>query len=186
MSYIKKRTMAAIAAIIMTIFSGMVSFAAEVNRPESAEAIQNLIMQLNSTYTSLNKSLKELESGGIGTLPDTILNISVRKREKDVTLLALDIQDNNKPFESHLYLPAEDEALNVGGRHQIYRGPVTEGMHELKVKYYWKVQTSTQEGVAVVPVSIKLGKSYFIDLSIIKIEDRVQLISSQLDFNDRQ
>lgn len=185
MSDIKKRTIAAIAVIIMTIFSGTVSSAEEVNRPESAEAIRNLIMQLNSTYTSLNKSLKELEAGGIGTLPDTILNISVRKREKDIKLLALDIQDNNKPFESHLYLPAEDEALNAGGRHQIYRGAVTEGMHELKVKYYWKVQTSTQEGMAIVPVSIKLGKNYFIDLSIIKVEDRVQLISSLPDFSDR-
>ena len=185
MPEITKRTIAVITAIVMTIFSETVSSAGEVNRPESTEAIRSLIMQLNSTYISLNKSLKELEEGGIGALPDTILNISVRKREKDIKLLALDIQDNNKPFESHLYLPAEDEALNAGGRHQIYRGAITEGMHELKVKYYWKAQTSTQEGVAVIPVTIKLGKSYFIDLSILKVGDRVQLVSSQLDFSDR-
>ena len=170
---------------MMIIFSDPVCFAGEINRPEAAEAVRNLIMQLNATYVSLNKSLKQLEKEGIGSLPDTILNISVRKREKDIKLLALDIQDNNKPFESHLYSPSEDEALNAGGRHQIFRGAVTEGMHELKVKYYWKLQASTQEGLAVVPVSVKLGKSHFIDLSILKVGDRVQLISSQLDFSDR-
>lgn len=185
MSDIHKRTLAAIASIMMIIFSEAVSFAGEINHPESAEAVRNLIMQLNTTYASLNKSLKELEEGGIGTLPDTILNISVRKREKDIKLLALDIQDNNKPLESHLYLPSEDEALNAGGRHQIYKGAVSEGMHELKVKYYWKAQASTQEGLAVVPVSVKLGKNYVIDLSILKVGDLVQLISSQLDFSER-
>lgn len=185
MSEMKKCTIATIAAIIMTIFSETVGNAGEVSRPESAEAIRSLIMQLNSTYISLNKSLKGLEEGGIGTLPDTLLNISLRKREKDIKLLALDIQDNNKPFESHLYLPAEDEALDAGGRHQIYRGAISEGLHELKIKYYWRVQASTHEGQAIISLSTKLGKSYFIDLSIQKVGERVQLISSQLDFSDR-
>lgn len=182
----KKGIIAAVAVLLIMIFPNAMIWAEdeEATPEEKAEVIRNLIIQLNSTYSSLNKSLKELEEG-IGALPDTILNISVRKRGKDIELLSLDIQDNDKPFESHLYLPAENEALNAGARHQIYHGAIRDGTHKLKVTYYWKEETSTQKGEAVIPITIMLGKSYFIDLSILKTGDRVQLLYSQLDFDSR-
>lgn len=184
MSEAKRTILAAVAALLIIISPTAAISEEEATPEEKAEVIRNLIIQLNSTYSYLNKSLKELEEG-IGALPPTVLNISVRKRGKDIKLLSMDIQDNDKPLESHLYLPAENEALSAGGRHQIYNGAFREGTHKLKVTYYWKEEASTQKGEVVIPVSITLGKSYFIDLSILKTGDRVELLHSQLDFTSR-
>lgn len=186
MPVLKNRFITSLAIATLILFSSTISYAAEAGSPEErAEAIRNLIIQLNSTYSTLNRSLKELEEG-MGALPDTLINISLRKRDKDLQLLFVDILDNDRPMESHLYLPAENEALNLGGRHQLYNGAVREGTHKFKVIYSWKTDSSVQhKGETVIPISIMLGKTYFIDLSVLKTGDRVELLYSQLDFSSR-
>lgn len=184
MSEARRMILAAVAVLLIIIIPNAAISAEDATPEEKAEVIRNLIIQLNSTYSYLNKSLKELEEG-IRALPDTIMNISVRKRDKGITLLSIDIQDNDKPLESHLYLPAENEGLSAGGRHQIYNGSAKEGTHNLKVTYIWKAEAAPQKGEVTFPISITLGKSYLIDLSVLKTGDRVELLFSQLDISSR-
>lgn len=148
------------------------------------DAIMGLINQLNKDYVSINKALKELEES-INDYPHTSLTMSVIKKERDdeVNLVSIEIMDNGNLLQSHIYSPMEKKALEAGGRHQLYKGEIKEGGHALKVVYFSAEGNGPPvKGEAVINLFLVTGKNYFIQLSFKKIENKVEIDYSLLDF----
>lgn len=151
------------------------------------KSIRNLISRLNNDYIQLENSFKKLESE-IQAFPRTTLNLSVIKREGSIRLASIDAVDRNRPLQGHLYTIAENEALEAGGRHQLYEGEIRQGNHELKIIYYWaEGNAPPRKSEAIIPLAAAAGKSYylFLEFSREDIIGGVKLSHSILDLDNR-
>lgn len=172
-----------VAAFIM-IFFNAVSLAQDPP-PYRKDSTRRLIIQLNRSYTLIDKSLKELE-GEIKKFPDTTLIIAAVNKSGDTELLSLDAWDDTRLLGGHIYTALENESLKAGGRDQLYQGEVREGSRNLMVEYYWSTEgRPAQKGEMLIPISITKGMSYFIDLSLEKRGEDVKLYHTLLEFSGR-
>lgn len=172
-----------VAAFIM-IFFNAVSLAQDPPS-YSKDSARRLIIQLNRSYTLIDRSLKELE-GEIKKFPDTTLILSALNKSGDIGLLSLDAWDDTRLLGGRTYTAIENEALKAGGRDQLYQGEVKEGSRNLRLEYYWRTEGNpAQKGEALIPISISKGMSYFIDLSLEKRGEDVKLYHTLLEFNSR-
>lgn len=173
-------------AACLVMFFNSVSIA-QVPPPGRRDTARNLIIQLNNNYLLLDRELKELE-GDMRDFPKTTLSLSAvnKMREGDVRLVSIEVQDNARLLESHLYSAIENEALAAGGRHQMYQGETREGKHVLKVIYYWTGgDAPPQRGETYITFSISKGMTYFIELFLKKSGGNMSLDSSQFEFRGR-
>lgn len=172
------------AAAFILIFFNAVSLAQDPP-PRRADSARRLIIQLNSNYTLIDRSLKELE-GEIKKFPDTTLILSAVNKSADIGLLSLDAWDDTRLLGSHIYTTLEKEALAAGGRDQLYQGEVREGDRNLRVAYSWIEEgKSPQKGEIFIPVSISKGMSYFIELFLEKTGDWTTLHYNEFELSNR-
>lgn len=175
----------AISTIGMLIFFVHVACSAESSPQKQEKSIRELIIHLNNEYRFLDAELKKLEDD-IKEFPHTTLSISVIKRDNTVRLISLEIFDGDRPLGKHIYTTLENEAMEAGGRHQVFEAEIKEGNHTLKAVYYWtKTDKSPQKDETIIPVSISLGNSSFLELSFDKKENKIGLSHYQLNFSNK-
>lgn len=156
---------------------------AEVNSQKKEESVRELIIRLNDEYISLEESLKKFEKN-IWDFPTTILNLSIIKRVTDIKITSIEILDNNKLLDGHFYTPVENEALDLGGRHQLYNKEITGGNRSLGIIYFWAEKDKPQQkGELSIPINIPRGKDIYIELSFEKRKDKVELRVTKLEFH---
>ena len=157
---------------------------AEVKSQNKDESIRELIIRLDNEYLSLDETLKNFEKN-IWDFPTTILNISILKRNIDIKITLIEILDNNKLLEGHIYTPLENEALDSGGRHQLYNREITGGNRILGIVYFWAEKDKPQQrGEMTIPINIPRGRDIYIELSLEKRKDKIELRVSKLEFNE--
>jgi len=167
---------------IIIIFSSGNCFA-EVNSQKKEESIRELIIRLDNEYIFLEESLKKIEKN-IWDFPTTILNLSIIKRSSDIKITSIEIYDNNKLLEGHVYTPVENEALNSGGRHQLYSKEITGGNRNLGIIYFWAEKDKPQQkGELFIPLNMPRGKDIYIELSLEKRKDKVELRVTKFEFD---
>ena len=175
----------AISTIGMLIFFVHAACSAEFSPQKQEKSIRELIIHLNNEYRFLDAELKNLEDD-IKEFPHTTLSISVIKRNNTVRLISLEIFDGDRPLGKHIYTTLENEAMEDGGRHQVFEGEIKEGNHTLKAIYYWvRKDKSPQKDETTIPVSISLGNSSFLELSFDKKENKIGLSHYQLNFSNK-
>ncbi|MBI3583180.1 MAG: hypothetical protein HY096_04425 [Nitrospinae bacterium] len=156
---------------------------AEVNSQKMEEPIRELIIRLNNEYISLEESLRKFEKN-IWDFPTTILNLSIIKRSSDINITSIEIYDNSKLLEGHIYTPIENEAINSGGRHQLYNKEIAGGNRNLGIIYFWTEKDKPQQkGELSIPLNISRGKDVYIELSLEKRKDKVELRVSKFEFD---
>ena len=175
----------ALSTIGMLIFFVHAACSAEFGPQMQEKSIRELIIQLNKEYRFLDDELKKMEDD-IKEFPHTTLSISVIKRDNTVKLISLEIFDGDRPLGKHIYTSLENEAMETGGRQQVFEGEIKEGNHTLKAVYYWTSKDkSPQKGETTIPVSIYLGNSSFLELSFDKKENKIGLSHYQLNFSNK-
>jgi hypothetical protein len=165
----KKRAKAKVYALMVFISAAFLSAgldsavaAAETKR----ESVRDLLIRLNREYELLNDKLKSFDES-IKTFPNTTLNLSVTKREPSIRLVSVEFTDNDRLMRGHTYTQVEDAALGAGGRHQIYMGEISEGVHRLKVMYSWADGgAAVKKGESTVTLSVKSAKNYVVELTL--------------------
>ena len=172
-----------VAAFIMIFFNA--AALAQDPSPYRKDSARRLIIQLNRSYTLIDRSLKELE-GEIKKFPDTTLILSAVNKSGDIGLLSIDAWDDTRLLGSHIYTTLENEALRAGGRDQLYQGEVKEGDRKLRVAYSWLEEgKSPQKGEIFIPISISKGMTYFIELFLEKTGDWTTLHYTEFELSNR-
>ena len=174
-----------ITASLLLIFILNTAASAERGGPD---IVRDLIIQLNKDYLYLDEALQTLEDN-TKEPPVTTLNISVTKRDKDNSFSLVSIEvigESNRLLKSHIYTSLENEALEAGGRHQLWREEFKNGDYILHVIYLWKKNGSPPQKEDIsIPVSVKVGKEYFIELSLEKRENKLEMRYHKLDFSNK-
>ncbi len=158
---------------LLIVFSP--SFSAQAISPDQENSIKDLINRLNKNYASLDKALKKLENG-ITDFSGTPLTLSVVKHDKSIRLVSLEVMDDINLLSSHIYTPLENRALEVGGRHQLYKGEINEGKRTLIVVCYWAGENEQPvKEEAFIKLFVVTGNEYFIELVVDKKENKVAI-----------
>jgi len=141
---------------------------AAAQTPRGEKSVRRLVIDLDHEYRRLDREIRKLDELVRG-FPGMILHLSVSKQGPGPRLVSLELTDKRSPLHGHIYTPIENEAMDAGGRHQFYRGEVSEGVHELKAVYYWAEDKGPpRRGETVVILTVKPNKSYFVELSLEK------------------
>lgn len=116
--------------------------AAEQDKPIAAEpekdSVINLIEELYVHYEAIDKRLRELKAGLnaegdiLGLLTPTTIYV---KKEKGFRIVSVEIKDNGATLWNHLYTTDENNAMDNGGRHQIFKGNLKKGDHKILAAY---------------------------------------------------
>ncbi len=170
--------------LVLLVFSFAIPpLSANAQYSSRKKSVRRLIIDLDHEYRRLDEDIRKLDEFVHG-FPGMMLHLTVKTKMADARLISLEVTDRRKPVSSHLYSPYENEAMDAGGRHDFYRGEVSEGVHELKVVYYWaEGEKPAQKGEAVVLVTVRPAKSYFIELSLEKKRGKqVELRANEFEF----
>lgn len=148
-----------------------------VPRAEAREkTVRDLIIRLDKEYRYLDDELSKLREK-ISGFPDTVLDLSVIKDASGVKLISIELTDNEKPVKSHIYTPAENAAISVGGRQPLYRAEVRDGLHNLRVVYYWSAAGSAPvRGEVITTVNVESAKRHFVEFNLISGKRGVELV----------
>jgi hypothetical protein len=180
-TYIKRIVFGA--GLILAFLSFVPSVMAAPTGDENS--IRSLIIKLNNSYNVMEAELKQLEED-TNAFPDTTLSISIIKRAKGVNLISIEVLNDDRPLESHMYSRLENEALDAEGRHQIYKGEIAAGTHGLKVIYYCTTgKKRPQRGELLIPLATTAGRSYFIELSVDMGRSGPEMHHRRFDFSSR-
>lgn len=178
------KTLITLASVIV-ILANATSLAQAQSLEKSRGSIKENIIYLYNNYKSIDKTLKELEEN-VRKFPNTTLHFSVNKSDKDLRLISIELFNNDKLLKSHIYALFENEALDAGSRHQLYREEIREGNMTLKVIARWKEgNRPPQKSETTITIFASTGKEYFVELTFKKIQGEVKLRYSRLDFNSR-
>jgi len=159
-----------VALVVVPVFSGALPAEAR------DESIRALIIRLDKEYRYIDDELGKLREK-ISGFPDTVLDLTVIKEAAGVKLISIELTDNEKLLKSHIYSPAENAAISVGGRQSLYRGEVRDGLHNLRVVYYWSAAGSAPvRGEASTTVNIESAKSHFVEFNLVKGKRGVELV----------
>lgn len=181
MRNVRLKSVLAIAFFAVLLFPGLCLS----DSLEGEKYVRELIIRLNNNYIQLNRALKDLEES-VRDFPSTNLYMSVIKREKGADLVSMEVWDNEKLLGSHVYSPIENQALESGGRLELYRGEIRRGNQILKVIYYWADgKKQPQKEVILIPVTVAAARTYLIELSLEKKKEKLGLNHTQFDFSTR-
>lgn len=151
------------------------------------QSVRTLITRLTNEYIQIGNSLKELEES-TESFPSTTVSLSVVKPEKGIRLVSMDVMDNKMLLYGHIYTSTENEALDAGGRHQLYLGEISEGEHNLNIVYHWvEEDTLIRRGEEAITLPVTTGRRYFLFLELSR-EDAVgkaRLKNSLIDMGRR-
>ncbi|HLE09039.1 MAG TPA: hypothetical protein VI914_05365 [Thermodesulfobacteriota bacterium] len=165
----------------LAFLSGPVPCFAGEGPKKDEESVRDMIIRLDKEYRFLNEGMGNLESK-VKNFPNTSVDISVVKKDMDERLVYLEIRDNDRFLASHIYTQIENDAMRVGGRHQLYNAEIGEGIHNLKAIYYWTAGNDTpKKGAAEIIVSAKLSRRYFVEFLLQK-DGGVELMPREFDF----
>ena len=140
------------------------------------KSMRSLIIRLDKEYRYIDDELGKLREK-ISGFPDTVLDLTVVKEAIGVKLISIELTDNQKLVKSHIYSPAENAAISVGGRQPLYRGEVRDGLHNLRLVYYWSAAGSAPvRGEVSTSVNIESAKSHFVEFNLIKGKRGVELV----------
>lgn len=183
---VNSKGMKASAFVVLLLLIAVCLFSAAASHAESLsdKSIRELIIRLNDNYFLLNKHMQELEDN-IKDFPGTLMEISVVKGDPYIELVSMEVWDKGNLLKNHVYTPIDNEALGMGGRHELYHGEVRKGAHIVKIVYYWKDEKkSVQKEEKIIPISIAAGTTQYVELSFEKRKDKLELIHTQLDFSN--
>lgn len=173
----------AAAIILPSVVMGVPRAFAEDARRE--ESIRELIMRLDKDYNAVSEDILKLDQE-IKNYPETTINMTVVKKEPLVELVSIEISDNEVFVKNHFYNASELSALDAGGRHQIHAGAISEGGHNFKIIYFWRIKGAPlQKSELMVKLQTQPSKSYFIELSLEKGEAGARLKPSQLEIQNK-
>ena len=133
--------------------------AAEQDKPIAAEpekdSVINIIEELYVHYEAIDKRLRELKAGltrratySAFLTPTTIYV----KKKKGFRIVSVEIKDNGAALWKYLYTTDENNAMDNGGRHQIFKGNLKKGDHKILATYRYstapdsKFRTERQPG----------------------------------------
>lgn len=140
------------------------------------KTVRDMIIRLDKEYRYIDEELQKLREK-ISGFPDTVLDLTVVKEAAGVKLISVELIDNDKLLKSHIYTPAENAAISVGGRQSLYRGEVRDGLHNLRLVYYWSAAGSAPvKGEVSTTVNVETAKRHFVEFNLIKGRRGVELV----------
>ncbi len=171
---------------LLIFFGGSATaVAADQNQEDD---LRRQIIVLNKKYVQLMNTLNELLQKDIKSSTNTTLNISLVKPDNNFKLISIEISDNDQLIANHIYSPIEIEALEAGGRQLLHKGELRSGDHNLKISYVLASgEGSPKKNTLPVPLSIRIGNNYHIELSFKKNKSNDVLMQySQLVFDSQK
>lgn len=169
-----------VAGLICFLYRAL-AIAEEAQEP-GTDIIRRQIVNLNQNYADLIRMMKRVDER-IKNSGNTTLNISLVKAN-DVKLASIEIYDNNQLIATHLYSPVENEALKLGGRQLLYKAELKTGNHNLVISCILTKEGEPQKKTVTTPLSVVMGKDYFIELQIEEDKADIILNYSQLIFDN--
>lgn len=140
------------------------------------KTVRDMIIRLDKEYRYLDEELQKLREN-ISGFPNTILDLTVIKEATEVRLISVELTDNDKLLKSHIYTPAENAAISAGGRQSLYRGEVRDGLHNLRLVFYWSAAGSAPvKGEVSTIVNVEAAKRHFVEFNLVRGRRGVELI----------
>lgn len=173
-----------ITGLLIFFGSSVTALAADPNQEDD---LRRQIIVLNKKYAQLMNTLNELLQKDIKSSTNTVLNISLVKSDNNFKLISIEIFDKDQLIAGHIYSPIEIEALEAGGRQLLHKGELRSGDHNLKISYVLASgEESPKKNTLLVPLSVRIGNSYHIELSFRKNKSEVLMQYSQLVFDGQK
>lgn len=159
------------ALVVVALLVGFVALAEARDK-----TIRDQIIRLDKEYRYLDEELGKLREK-ISGFPDTLLDLSVIKEASGVRLISIELTDNNKLLKSHIYTSAENAAISMGGRQSLFRGEVRDGLHNLRIIYYWSAAGSEPvRGEASATLHVERARSHFVEFNLVRGRRGVELM----------
>lgn len=173
-----------IAGLLIFLGSSSIAVAADSTQEDD---LRRQIIVLNKKYAQLMNTLNELLQKDIKSSANTTLNISLVKPGNNFKLISIEIFDNDQLIANHIYSPIEIEALEAGGRQLLHKGELRSGDHNLKISYILVTgEGSPKKNTLPLPLSVRVGNNYHIELSFKKNKSDVLMQYSQLVFDGQK
>lgn len=115
---------------------------------EDTEII-DIVTELYKNYESIDRDLTELE--GVITRTDdrslfTPFSVGVKKKT-DIEFISIEVDSNGMPLANHIYNDRDNNALNLGGRHLLFKGKIATGKHKFVLHYLYKDKSKIKEAI---------------------------------------
>lgn len=120
---------------------------ADESKVTDESSVKELADELYKNYEAVDKELNELKRAAEETQSSSLMApivISVRKG-KGFRLISVNVEDEGKPIWGHIYNDVENNALDFGGRHELYRGVVTRSKHGFSISFQYQLQEDKKD-----------------------------------------
>jgi len=143
--------------------------------------VDEFVSRMGSSGTKYGRKASSFSEEKFTEKEKSTEKLELTKQQRDSLK---EIYDNNKLLEGHVYTPVENEALNSGGRHQLYSKEITGGNRNLGIIYFWAEKDKPQQkGELFIPLNMPRGKDIYIELSLEKRKDKVELRVTKFEFD---
>jgi len=163
--------------------------AAEQDKPIAAEppeedSVRDLIEELYVHYEAIDKRLRELKAGLnaegdiLGLLTQTTIYV---KKEKGFKIVSVELKDNGATLWNHLYTTDENNAMDSGGRHQIFKGDLKKGDHRIFAAYRYSTEADSAFQTGEIDWQFKAGdESVIMDIFFVKKDGSINAVPRKL------
>ncbi|HZX35715.1 MAG TPA: hypothetical protein VFF54_04415 [Thermodesulfobacteriota bacterium] len=163
--------------------------AAEQDKPIAAEppeedSVRDLIEELYVHYEAIDKRLRELKAGLnaegdiLGLLTQTTIYV---KKEKGFKIVSVELKDNGATLWNHLYTTDENNAMDSGGRHQIFKGDLKKGDHRIFAAYRYSTDPDSAFQTGEISWQFKAGdEPVIMDIFFVKKDGSINAVPRKL------
>lgn len=143
------------------------------------DEIIDIVTELYENYESVDRDLQELQGAIKRTDSNNLFtpfSIGIKKKT-EIEFISIEVDADGIPLTNHIYTDRDNNALNLGGRHLVFKGKLATGKHKFVLYYLYKDKKNkgkTIKGKASWSMGIS-GKPTHIELLFTKENGKIKV-----------